>query len=118
MKARFSFALVFLSVAGFVGTAHSQSISRIIADLGLSPADFEILSATSNSLLSGGVPSVGQERSWVNDATGSKGTVRVNGVQGNCVRFQHFIQPEGADQTREIRTRRCKDANGNWLLTP
>ena len=28
------------------------------------------------------------------------------------------IQPEGGDQSREIRTRRCNDGNGNWILTP
>lgn len=118
MKARISFAIAVLSVAGLVGTAQAKSISRIIAEMGLSPADFEVLSATSEAMLSGGAPSVGQEGSWVNEDTGSKGTVRVNGVEGNCVRFQHFIQPEGTDQTREVRTRRCKDASGNWLLAP
>lgn len=118
MKARISFAVVVLSVAGFAIAAQAKPISRIIAEMGLSPADFEVLNAASDSLFASGVPSNGAERSWVNEDTGSKGTIRVNGVDGNCVRLQHFIQPEGGDQTREVRTRRCKDAEGNWVLAP
>ncbi|NVO57141.1 hypothetical protein HW561_15210 [Rhodobacteraceae bacterium B1Z28] len=118
MKARISFALAVLSIAGFVEVAAAKPLSRIIAEMGLSPADFEVVNAVSTTLLSNGTPSVGQEQSWMNAETGSQGTVRVNGVQDNCVQLQHFIQPEGADDTREIRTQRCKDASGNWIMTP
>lgn len=115
---RFCTTLIALLLAGLIGTAQAKPLSRIIAEMGLSPADFQVLDAASTALLSGGTPSVGQERNWANDQTGSKGTIRVRDVRGNCVHLQHFIQPEGSGQTREIRTRRCRDAGGNWLLAP
>ncbi len=97
--------------------ADAKPLSRIISEMGLTPADFEVVNATADQLLTGSARA-GDERSWVNDATGSKGTIRVRDVRGNCVHLQHFIQPEGAESSREVRTRRCKDASGNWILTP
>ncbi|WP_170517775.1 hypothetical protein [Ruegeria atlantica] len=118
MKAWISSTVVAITILGTSLGVQAQTISRIIADMGLSPADFEILSATSDAMLAGGVPRVGAESNWVNDETGSKGTIRVRDVRDNCVHLQHFIRPEGADQTREVRTRRCRDAGGKWILTP
>ncbi|WP_120634307.1 hypothetical protein [Ruegeria sp. EL01] len=118
MTTRYSFTAAVLGVALFVGAAHAKPLSRIIAEMGLTPADFEVVSVASNTLLSNGNPSVGKEQSWVNEATGSTGTIRVGNVQGNCVELQHFIQPEGSDQIREIRTRRCQDASGKWIMAP
>lgn len=118
MKAFFYSALVTVLLLGSSGIAQAKPISRIIAEMGLSPADFEVLSATSNALLSSGSPSVGQERAWLNQDTGSKGTIRVHSVQNNCVILQHVVQPEGAEQARDIRTRRCRTADGNWILAP
>ncbi len=118
MKAFFYSALVTVLLLVSSGIAQAKPISRIIAEMGLSPADFEVLSATSNALLSSGSPSVGQERAWLNQDTGSKGTIRVHSVQNNCVILQHIVQPEGAEQARDIRTRRCRTADGNWILAP
>ncbi len=118
MKAFVYTALVAALFLGVGGIAQAKPLSRIIAEMGLSPADFEVLNDTSNALLSTGTPSVGQERAWLNQDTGSKGTIRVQSVQGNCVILQHFVQPEGTAQARDIRTRRCKTADGNWILTP
>ncbi len=118
MKAFVYSALVAALFLGMGGTAQAKPLSRIIAEMGLSPADFEVLNDTSNALLSSGSPSVGQERAWLNQATGSKGTIRVQSVQDNCVILQHVVQPEGAAQARDIRTRRCRTADGNWILTP
>lgn len=118
MTTRYSLKAAVLGMALFVGTAHAKPLSRIIAEMGLTPTDFEVVNAASNTLLSNGTPSVGKEQSWVNEATGSEGTIRVANVQGNCVELQHVIHPEGADQTREIRTRRCQDASGNWIMAP
>jgi len=115
---RFFFPFCAAVLVGLIGAAQAKPLSRIIAEMGLSPADFQVLDATSTALLSGGTPSVGQERNWKNAQTGSKGTIRVRDVRGNCVHLQHFIQAEGSDQTREIRTRRCRDAGGNWIMTP
>lgn len=118
MTARISIALVTALILGAGGVVQAKPISRIIAEMGLSPADFEVVNATSNAMLSAGKPTVGQERSWVSEDTGSKGTIRVQSVQGNCVTLKHTIQPEGTGQSREIGTRRCRTADGNWLLAP
>ncbi len=118
MNATFFTAVAACGILLMNTVVEAKPLSRIIAEMGLSPADFEVVNAASNALLTSGTPSVGQERSWKNNDTGSKGTIRVRSVQGNCVGLQHVIQPEGGDQSREIRTRRCNDGNGNWILTP
>ncbi len=117
MKARISLVLAAASILA-VAAVQAKPLSRIIAEMGLSPQDFEVLSEASNSLLSSGAPTVGQERAWTNDATGSKGTVRISAVQGDCVSLLHSVEPGGDEPSRQARTRRCKDANGNWLLAP
>ncbi len=118
MKRWLVFALVVPLMLGSGGVATGKPLSRIIAEMGLSPADFEVVNVAANTLLAQGAPSVGQERKWTNPDTGSEGTVRVQAVEGNCVILQHVIDPEGKGQTRDIRTRRCRDADGNWFMAP
>lgn len=118
MKAWISPVLAIVVALSLSVAVQAKPLSRIISELGLTPADFEVLSATADAMLTSSAPSTGQEREWVNDATGSKGTIRVVGVQDNCVDLQHFVRPAGADQTRQVKTRRCRDADGNWLLAP
>ncbi|WP_170561075.1 hypothetical protein [Ruegeria atlantica] len=103
---------------GAVSLAQAKPLSRIIAEMGLSPEDYSVVNDTTNAMLADGTPQVGTERTWSNSDTGSKGTVRVREVRDNCVHLQHFIVPAGADQSREVRTRNCRDASGNWILTP
>lgn len=118
MKAKLTHALAVVCATGLACAAEAQPLSRIIARMGLSPADFAVVDATVNSLLNSGTVSVGQMRSWTNEQTGSSGTVRVNGVRDNCVRLQHVFQAGNSNNSREVRTRRCRDQNGNWILTP
>ena len=118
MKAWISAALITAVTLGLSGAVQAKPLSRIISEMGLTPADFEVLSATSDAMFASGAPSAGQEREWINEDTGSKGTIRVLGTQDNCVDLQHFVRPAGADQTRQVRTRRCRDASGNWVLAP
>ena len=108
-------AALLIGAGSFV---QAKPLSRIIAEMGLSPEDYNVLNATTNAMLADGAPSVGTERDWSNSETGSKGTVRVREVRDNCVHLQHFIVPAGAEQSREVRTRNCRDAGGNWILTP
>ncbi|WP_170761629.1 hypothetical protein [Ruegeria lacuscaerulensis] len=118
MKAWISSTLVAVAVLGAAVASQAKPLSRIIAEMGLSPEDFNVVNVTADAMLAGGAPQVGTESTWANEATGSMGTIRVREVRDNCVHLQHFIQPEGSDQTREVRTRRCRDASGNWILTP
>ncbi|WP_237218032.1 hypothetical protein [Ruegeria lacuscaerulensis] len=118
MMARIISATV-LAVALTAGTlSDAKPLSRIIAEMGLSPDDFKVVNATADAMLESGRPQVGAEQSWSNPESGSKGTIRVQGVRDNCVQLQHFIQPDGTDQTREVGTQRCRSADGKWILTP
>ena len=118
MKARIIFVLSILGTMGFGMTASAKPLSRIIAEMGLSPSDFEVASKTSRALLTDGTPSVGKEMGWANGQTGSQGTIRIIAVEGNCVRLEHDIQPQGEEASRGVRTRQCKDAEGNWVMAP
>ncbi|SLN72566.1 hypothetical protein [Ruegeria meonggei] len=118
MKAWISSTLMAVALLGAAAAVQAKPLSRIIAEMGLSPEDFSVVNATADAMLASGTPQVGTESTWMNETTGSKGTIRVRDVRDNCVHLQHFIQPEGAEQTREVRTRRCRDAGGNWILTP
>ncbi|TMV07659.1 hypothetical protein FGK63_09325 [Ruegeria sediminis] len=111
---------VLVTAALFFSGSEGQAkpLSRMVAELGLSPADFEMQNAAAASLFAKGRPLVGQEASWSNPDTGSKGTVRVREMQEDCAHLQHFVVSGKTGQTREIRTRRCLDAGGNWILTP
>ena len=113
--------LISLVAAGSIfmaGVALAKPLSRIIAETGLSPDDFALLTATADAMLDGGTPQVGDESTWTSTESGAKGQIRVRDVRGNCVHLQHFIEPANTDQIREVRTRRCQDADGNWIVTP
>ncbi|MEX0365929.1 MAG: hypothetical protein AB3N22_07660 [Ruegeria sp.] len=118
MKRLITAVLAASALAGAAVVAEAKPLSRIIAEMGLSPADFELVNAASNSLFADGAPSAGQEAEWQNEATGAKGTVRVREMRDNCAHLQHFILPKGAEASNQVRTRRCRDASGNWVLTP
>lgn len=118
MKAWISSSLAAVLILGAVPAVSAKPLSRIIAESGLSPDDFTLLTATTDALFDGGTPQVGTEAAWKSTQTDAKGTVTVHEVQGNCVGLLHLIEPPNTDQIREIRTRRCRDANGNWILTP
>lgn len=98
--------------------AAAKPLSRIIREIGLTPEDFRFLDAATSKLVDDNVPSPGEQASWHNPETNSKGTVRVRGVQGNCAVLQNIIHPKGEETSRDIRTRLCRDAGGNWLLSP
>lgn len=97
------------------GVAQAQSLGQIAARTGLSPDDFALLSAASESLYVAQTPRVGASQSWKSDKTGSSGTTRVTEVKDNCVRLEHSVTPAGA-APRVVRGHRCKSADGRWLM--
>ena len=117
---KYLISIVFLSAILGVGAQSVQAkpLSRIIREIGLTPDDYEVMQTTVDQLFANGVPSVGRQLSWNNPDSGSKGTVKLRARRDSCVYLQHFVFPQGAPQSREIRTRWCQDANGTWLLTP
>lgn len=108
---------IFLALAGPHGAA-AKTLARLIGDIGLSPADHTLLSAAADSLFLGNPPTAGDRQSWTNPDTGSNGSVQVEEVRDNCAIIRHEIVPGGDRPRREIRTRRCRNAEGKWLLAP
>ncbi len=118
MNSLFSLTAAGAVIIGLSVAAQAKPLSRIIAESGLSPDDFTLLTAAADGLFQGSTPQVGSEATWASTETDAKGTVTVRDVRGNCVHLQHLIEPANTDQIREVRTRRCRDAGGNWILTP
>lgn len=114
-------ALLSLLTAAAIGLgvgADAKPLSRIIAEIGLSPEDFQLMGAASRQLVVDGRPVAGREATWENASTDSRGSVRVDAVQGDCATLHHTIHPAGAEQAKLIGTRLCKGADGGWMLTP
>lgn len=116
MKRNLAAAIVAVSL-GLTGGVSAQSLSRMIAETGLTPQDFDILSDTARGLYETSTPVAGRTASWSNPESGSKGQVRLTAVEGNCVDIQHLVRAKAATKDREIRSRRCKDASGKWLMS-
>ncbi|SDD25833.1 hypothetical protein [Ruegeria marina] len=112
--------LIFLTATAMIlaAGAGAKPLSRIIAELGLSPEDFQLMGAASRQLVVDDRPVVGREATWENAATDSRGSVRVDAVQGDCAVLHHTIHPTGAEQAKLIGTRLCKGADGVWMMTP
>lgn len=112
-------ALIALSIlACLPPVAQAKSLSRIIADAGLTPEDHAIMRDTARSLYTAANPPVGRILSWRNPESGSHGKVRLAGMRGNCAFIQHFAYAAGQTTPYEIRNQRCKSDDGRWLLVP
>lgn len=109
------FALSLLGGAAPVAVA--KPLSKILAQSGMSPQDFDMMAAAERSLYETSAPKAGKTASWANPETGSNGTVRVDAVQGNCVDLQSRVIPKGTGEEVTLKTRMCKSAEGKWLLT-
>ena len=96
--------------------ASAKSLGQIAAGTGLSPADFTMMGAATESLYVTTAPKTGTETTWDNAATGASGVVKIVDVTGNCVQLEHLVKPGATAPTRKIDTRRCKSADGTWLL--
>ncbi|MBK0326485.1 hypothetical protein I5535_04175 [Rhodobacteraceae bacterium F11138] len=94
-----------------------QPLSRILAQSGLSPQDFDLMAAAETALLGQNGPGKGQETSWSNPENGSRGTIQAVAVQGNCAELLHLIHPKGQAKAVELRKKLCKSSDGRWLLT-
>lgn len=112
-------ALLILAAAGLGGSmASAQTISKMLRQSGLSPADFEMMDAASRSLYETASPQVGKVVSWSNPDSRSRGTARLAALRQNCAYIQSFVYPKGEAPPRELRKRMCKAADGSWVLTP
>lgn len=111
--------LLLISLLAFGATDLSaKPLSRIIRDIGLTPDDFTMMGASAETLYATAAPRPGKIVSWANPDSKSHGTARLAAMRENCAYLQHFVFPKGAEQSKEIRLRFCKQANGAWLLQP
>lgn len=113
-------ATVLLTLALFGGLPHAAAakpLSKILAQSGMSPQDFDMMAAAEKSLYVSTTPRTGQSASWKNPETGSNGTVRIDAVKGNCVDLLSLVFPKGGTKELKLQTRMCKSAEGKWLLS-
>ena len=111
-------ALTFTAVTIGASDVSANSMSRIIRDLGLTPDDFSMMSASAKPLYDTPSPHPGKVASWTNPDSKSHGKVRLESFRNNCAVLHHVFFPAGGDQSKEIRNRFCKATDGNWLLQP
>lgn len=111
-------ALTFTALTIGAQDVSAKSMSRIIRDLGLTPDDFSMMSATAKSLYATPSPHPGKTAAWTNPDSKSHGKVKLESFRSNCAVLHHTFFPKGGEQSREIRNRFCKTADGNWLLQP
>ncbi len=100
------------------GAADAKSLSRILAETGLSSEDFDLMGQYASGLYQRGSPKTGASAQWVNGDSGASGTVTLQEVKGNCVLLRHEALAGGKDKPVLIHTRRCKNADGVWVLQP
>ncbi len=96
----------------------AKPLGKIIREIGLTPDDFAMLSAAGESLYMTWTPRPGKVVSWSNPTSKSHGTAKLAAMRDNCAYVQHFAFPKGADKPKEIRTRVCRNASGDWQLQP
>lgn len=122
MKRIFSvmmFAVVLTGVVAIgVGVLAARPLGKIIREIGLTPDDIALLTAAGDSLYMTAKPRPGKVVSWSNPDSKSHGTARLAAMRDNCAFVQHFAYPKGAQKPKEIRTRVCQNAQGQWQLQP
>ncbi len=96
----------------------AKPLSRIIRDIGLTQADFDIMGAKAETLYATPSPKPGKVVSWTNPDSMSHGTVKLAAMRDNCAYLQHFVFPKGAEKSKEIRLQYCRNEDGKWLLHP
>lgn len=96
----------------------AKPLSRILAESGLSSEDFDLMGQYAAGLYERGTPKAGASVQWSNSESGAAGTVRLQETGGNCVLLRHEATAGGKDKPILIHTRRCKNADGIWVLQP
>ena len=99
-------------------SVEAKSISRILAETGLTSEDFDLMGQYAASLYDRGTPQKGKTATWSNAESGASGQVLLQEVKNNCVRLRHEATPGGKAKPVLIYTRRCKNAEGIWVLQP
>ena len=115
MKQLLSACAILVAVSG---AADAKSLGRILAETGLSSEDFDLMGQYAAGLYQRGTPKTGASVKWANGESGASGTVTLEAVKGDCVSLRHEATAGGRDKPVLIQTRRCKNADGVWVLQP
>ena len=115
MKKLLSACAILVTISG---AADAKSLGRILAETGLSSEDFDLMGQYAAGLYKRGSPKTGASSNWANAESGASGTVTLEAVKGNCVSLRHEATAGGRDKPVLIHTRRCKNADGIWVLQP
>lgn len=118
MLRTFSMPLICAALVFAMTAADARPLSRILKDSGLSPEDFQIMGDTARPLYDTATPQAGSKADWVNEQSGSFGSVELVQFRDNCADLRHMVHPRGAADPREVRARWCKTEAGDWVLTP
>lgn len=118
MKVPLTFIAASVLALSLTASVSAKSLSRMVAETGLSPEDFNILTETARPLYETASPRAGATASWDNPDSGNRGVVRLDSLSGGCAVLTHQVYAKGATEPRAIRSRRCKSAEGKWLLAP
>jgi surface antigen len=112
--------LIFAAALALTATSLSaQPLSRMLANSGLTPEDFDLMGNYAATLYERGAPKAGSKAQWANAETGAKGSVTLEKFEANCAHLLHEAQSAKANaRPVQIRTRRCKNADGVWVMTP
>lgn len=118
MKQGIAIVLAVLALIAAPVHTPAQPAAPGLSDIGLSPEDLALLSDAARKLYDRPEPLLGEEKSWTNWDTNSSGTVQLREMQDNCVTLRHLVNPRGAARSLDIRIRRCRNAEGEWVLSP
>ena len=99
-------------------TSSAELISRTLEKSGLTQEDITMLEVAASSLYDVETPKPGSSTVWRNEGTGSHGAIRLDSVSEGCVVIRHVMFPRGQDAMRKLTTRRCQNAEGEWVLAP
>lgn len=96
----------------------AKPLSRILADMGLTTEDFDLMGSYAETLYRDRTPQPGAKASWSNEHSGAHGSVTVQEFKNSCVVLRHEATAGGKDKPVLITTRRCRNADGVWVLQP
>lgn len=87
-------------------------------DAKMTPEDIDRASQAAETLYTKSEVQAGDQAQWTNPENGHTGVIDVLEVEdGPCVTLRHIASTVAHDDIRYY-VRRCKEANGDWVLSP
>lgn len=96
----------------------AKSLAKIIADSGLTPADFDLMWATEATLYKTAHPTPGKTASWENPQSGAKGSVTLDKMQSNCAYLRHVVVAKDRNTPLDLHNRMCRSSDGQGRVAP